>query len=157
MRDDVKDLFCDLLCRLESKTKLLYDLLQNEKSASDLIKNRNDAEDKILEIIESETALIDEINAEDFNISQIRDEITRKYRFDFNKLCRKDYSTSETEILHYMKEVNLHETIIDEILSLKKQNNIRMENTRDDLQIQISELERMSRIKIVLPKDLRSS
>jgi len=157
LRDDVRDLFSDLVCRLKSKTKLLYNLLENEKSASDLIKNRNDAEDEILEIIESETALIDEINVEDFYISQIRDEITRRYSFDFNRLFRKDYSTNDAEIINYRNEILLHDTIIDEVLSLKKQNNIKMESTRDDFQIQISELERMRKIKIIFPKDPQSS
>jgi hypothetical protein len=157
LRDDVKVFFYDLQKLLESKQRLLNSLLENEKSASDLIKNRNDAEDDILKIIENETALIEEINIIDYDISKIKDEITRRYAFDFNKLFRKDYITSEAEIMNFRNEVLFHKKIINEIVALKKENNSTMNKSHKDLELQISELERMGRIKIVFPKDLRSS
>ena len=156
MRDDVKDLFCDLLNGLQSKSALLNSLLVKEQALSELIKSSNDEEDEILNIINSEAALIDEINAADYNISQIRDEIIRNYRFDFNKILNKKFKTENTEIIKYRNSVLIHEDIMNEIISYKKQNNLKMEAYQQDLQTQISELERMSKIKIIYPKDLRS-
>lgn len=156
MRDDVRGLFCDLLNCLESKTALLNSLLAKEKALSDLIKNCNDEEDEIVNIINSEAVLIDEINAADYNISQIRDEIIRNYRFDFNKILNKNFKTENTEIINYRNSVLLHEDIMNEIISCKKQNNFKMKIYQNDLQTQISELERMSKIKIIYPKDPRS-
>ncbi len=157
MRDDVKRLFYNLLELLESKKKLLLSLLENEKSASDLLKNRNDAEDDILKIIENETSLIEEINIIDYEISKIKDEISRRYAFNFDQIFRKDYITSEAEIMNFRNEVHYQQKIINEIIILKKENNSTMNKTQKDLELQISELERMGRIKIVFPKDLRSS
>ncbi|PKL18999.1 MAG: hypothetical protein CVV49_03115 [Spirochaetae bacterium HGW-Spirochaetae-5] len=156
MRDDVRDLFCGLLNGLESKTALLNSLLVKEKALSELIKSSNDEDDEILNIINSAAALIDEINAADYSISQIRDEIIRKYRFDFNKILNKNFKTENTEIINYRNSVLLHEDLMNEIISYKKQNNLKMEAYQQDLQVQISELERMSKIKIIYPKDLRS-
>ena len=156
MRDDVKDLFNNLLKHLDSKKILLNNLLENEKSASDLLKYRNDAEDDLLRIIEDETASIDEINIIDYDISQIKDEINRRYSIDFDKIFKKNYYTSEPEIINYKDEVLLHEDILNRIIILKKQNNILMENDQEDLKIQIDELERMSKLKIINSKDLQS-
>lgn len=157
MRGDVKNLFEDLVKNLELKTKLLNSLLENEKTASDLLKNRYDAEDDILKITDYESALIDEINAEDFHISQMRDEIIRKYRFDFTKIFKTEFNTTNSEILNYKKEIQIHEDILDKILFLKKQNIVQMEIGQNDLNQQVTELERIGKIKIVFPKDLRSS
>jgi len=156
LRDDVKDLFNNLINSLKLKTNLLNSLLENEKSASDLIKNRNDAEDDILKIIDSQTDLIEEINVEDFNISRIRDEIIRKYRFDFNKIFQNKFTTTSGEILNYKKEIMLHNEITDKIQILKKSNNTQMVNNQIDLEKQISELERIGKIQIVFPKDPQS-
>jgi len=156
LRDDVKDLFNNLLKHLDSKKILLNNLLENEKSASDLLKYRNDAEDDLLRIIEDETASIDEINIIDYDISQIKDEINRRYSIDFDKIFKKNYYTSEPEIINYKDEVLLHEDILNRIIILKKQNNILMENDQEDLKIQIDELERMSKLKIINSKDLQS-
>lgn len=157
MRDDVKAAFIKLIDNLKSKTKLLNLLLEKEKAASDLIKNRNDAEDDILEIIDFETTLISEINVEDYHISRIRDDVISKYRFDFNKIFKKNYTTTVPEILNYKKEIQLHEQILEEIICIKNQNNLKLTAYHQDLKIQISELERMAKIKIIYPKDLRSS
>jgi len=157
LRVDVKDLFDLLLLHLDSKTILLRSLLENEKSASDLIKNRYDAEDELLKIIENETSLIDEINVLDFYISRARDEIIRKYGFDFNKIFADNYRTSETEIINYKKLFLLHHKLLHEIVELKKQNNLMMEKFQEDVKLQIFELERMSKLEIILPKDLQSS
>jgi hypothetical protein len=157
LRDDVKALFADLQKHLDSKKILLNSLLKNEKSASDLIKNRNDAEDALLKIIEYATDLIDEINIEDYNISKIKDEISRRYGLDFNKIFRNDFYTSENEIMSFKNEVLLQEEIIIKIIVLKKRNNFLMNKNQDDLRTQISELERMRRIEIIIPKDLQSS
>lgn len=157
MRDDLKNLFDKLLEHLYSKKKLLNTLLENEKSASDLIKYRNDAEDDLLKIIENEAELIDRINIEDYNISRIRDQISRRFSLDFDKILNNDYSTSEKEILNYRNEIIMHQKIISEIIILKKENNSIMNKTRDELEVQIDELERMGRIKIIYPKGLRSS
>jgi len=157
LRGDVKNLFEDLVKNLELKTKLLNSLLENEKTASDLLKNRYDAEDDILKITDYESALIDEINAEDFHISQMRDEIIRKYRFDFTKIFKTEFNTTNSEILNYKKEIQIHEDILDKILFLKKQNIVQMEIGQNDLNQQVTELERIGKIKIVFPKDLRSS
>jgi hypothetical protein len=157
LRDDIKDLFDGLFKLLDSKKNLLNNLLENEKSASDLIKYRNDAEDDLLKIIEHETEIIEKINVEDFNISQIRDQISRRYSLDFDKILNKDYSTSEKEILDYRNEILQHHNLISEIIILKKENSSSMNKTRNDLEVQISELERMGRLKIIYPKGLRSS
>lgn len=157
MRDDVKTLFTDLLKYLDSKKILLNTLLENENSASDLIKNRNDAEDDILKIIENETALIDEINVADYSISMLKDEISRKYNFDFNKVFRSNYCTSEEIIMDFRNKVLLHKKIISEIIVLKKKNNFLMNKNQKDLEVQISELERMGKIEIIFPKGLQSS
>ncbi len=157
MRGDLKDLFTNLMARLDSKKLLLNSLLENEKSASDLIKNRNDAEDNILKIIENETDIIEEINVFDYYISQTKDEISRRYNLDFDKLFRKEYQTPEIEFLNYRNEIILHRTILDEIIVLKKKNNLLMDNSLKDLEIQISELERLDRIQMIIPKDLQSS
>ena len=157
MRDDVKTLFTDLLKYLDSKKILLNTLLENENSASDLIKNRNDAEDDILKIIENETALIDEINVADYSISMLKDEISRKYNFDFNKVFRSNYCTSEELIMEFRNKVLLHKEIISEIIVLKKKNNFSMIKNQKDLEVQISELERMGKIDIIFPKGLQSS
>ena len=157
MRDDVKRFFDDLSTHLHSKKLLLKSLLEFEKSASDLIKNRNDADDEILKIIEEETAFINEINVEDYNISQIKDEINRRYKIDLNLIFRSGYHTEETEIVNFKNELLLHEEILKEIADLKTMNNIYLENYHKDLKIQISELERIRSIKMFLPKDLRSS
>lgn len=156
MRDDVKALFDDLLKHLDLKTILLNSFLESEKSASDLIKYRNDAEDDILKIIENESRLIDEINLEDYNISQIKDLIIRKYSFDFDRIFKDGFNTSEPEIIDYKNKIIQQKKIIEYILILKKRNNLSMDNTQADLQTQISELERMSKFKIVFPKDLQS-
>jgi len=157
LRDDVKTLFTDLLKYLDSKKILLNTLLENENSASDLIKNRNDAEDDILKIIENETALIDEINVADYSISMLKDEISRKYNFDFNKVFRSNYCTSEEIIMDFRNKVLLHKKIISEIIVLKKKNNFLMNKNQKDLEVQISELERMGKIEIIFPKGLQSS
>ncbi len=157
MRDDVKDLFNDLLLHLDSRKKLLNLLLENEKATADFLKNRNDAEDDILIIIETQTSLIDEINIEDYNISQIKDEINRKYNFDMNKVFREGFHTSEFLIMKYRNEILLHEVIINRIIALKKQNLIFMEKKQKDLKTDIIELERMNKLKIVIPKDLQHS
>lgn len=157
MRDDLKDLFDDLLKHLDSKKILLNTLLDNEKSASDLIKYRNDAEDDLLKIIEHEAEIIERINVEDYNISQIRDQISRRYTLNFDQISNADYCTSEKEILNYRNEILQHQNLVSEIIILKKENNSSMNKTRNDLELQISELERMGRMKIIYPKDLRSS
>ncbi len=156
MRDDVKGLFCDLVNCLESKTALLKKLLVKEKDLSDLIKNSHDEEEEILNIINSAAELIEQINSADFNISEIRDKIIRNYRFDFNKVLKKNFTSENSEIINYRNSVLLHEDIMNEIISYKKQNNLKMGTSQKDLQTQISELERMSKIRIVYPKDLRS-
>ncbi len=157
MRDDVKVLFNDLMTQLNSKRILLNSLLENEKSASDLIKYRNDAEDDLLKIVEQSAALIDEINVADYNVSQIRDDITRRYSFDFSRIFMKDFKTSENEILNYKNEILQHGEILDSILALKKGNSLSLEKSQKDLEIQISELERMSRFELVVSKDPQSS
>lgn len=157
MRDDVESYFDDLLRQLDLKKILLTNLLNNEKSASDLIKYRNDAEDFILSIIESTSDLIDEINVLDFNIAQIKDKIIKNYNFDFNKIFIEGYSISESKIIKYKEEVLIHTKLLKEIVSLKEINNLSMSNFQEDLIVQISELDRMSKLKILFPKDLRSS
>jgi SMC interacting uncharacterized protein involved in chromosome segregation len=157
LRDDVKDLFSDLISSLEFKRKLLNTLLEKEKALSDLIKSNNDTEDDILKIIDSVSALIDGINAIDYNISQLRDEITRKFRLDFDKISRQDHISEKVEFINYRKLINHNKDIIDQIISSRKQNNIKMESAKKELQNQISELERMSKIQIIYPKDLQSS
>lgn len=157
MRDDVKHLFHDLLTHLNLKKTLLNSFLVNEKSASDLIKLRNDAENEMLKIIELETSLIENINIEDYYISQLKDEITRQYSIDFCKISKHDYFTTENEIMEYKDEILVHDELIKKITVLKNINTELIEKNHADLKIQISDLERMSRLKIVLPKDLQSS
>lgn len=157
MRDDVKDIFNNLLKHLESKKLLLNSILQKEKTASDLIKNRNDAEDEILKIIESESELIEEIDVEDFNISRIKDELFRKYKLDFNKVLHDKHFSKDQVIIKLNREFSLLDETLNEIINLKKQNNTRMDSNQKDLELQISELERMDRLILKLPKDLQSS
>jgi hypothetical protein len=156
LRDDVKELFIKLSENLDTKEQLLLSLLENEKSASFLIKNRSDAEDEILKIYESQADLIDRVNVEDFYISRIKDELIGRYRIDFDKLSRRDYHSKDKEIKAYREKTENQEKIAGEILAVKKSNNILMENCRDDLKQQISELERIDKIQLIIPKDLQS-
>ena len=156
MRDDIKILFTDLIKHLNLKKELLHTLLEKEKTVSHLIKYNNDTEDDVKKIIEDENYIIDEINAEDYNISHIRDEITRKYGFDFNKIFIKDYKSPEAEITDYKNEIMLHEQIINELIKLKKENHRNLVKYAEDLKIQIGELESIGRLRYVI-KDLLSS
>ena len=156
LRDDVKVLFNKILENLDLKRILLNSFLKDEKSASDLIKNRNDADDEILKIIEHENDLIDEINTADFNISQIKDELLRRYRFDLDQISKRDHDTSKPEIIKYINEVSIQRDMVNEIIELKKQNNRFMETDQKDLKNQINELERMGKFEIIYPKDLQS-
>lgn len=157
LRDDLKEFFNDLLKHLDLKKILLIDFLENEKSASDLIKYKNDAEDDILKIIEYESELIDAINVEDFYISESKDRITRKFNFNFDRIFEKGCYVEETEIINFRDEIIYQKSIIEEIINLKKQNNLSMDKKRDYFKNQISELERMRKFKVIFPKDLQSS
>ena len=158
MRDDIKSLFTDLQNRLNLKKELLRLLLEKEESVSNIIKTkyRDDTEDSIKKIIEYENDLIDEIKLADYNISQIRDEITRKSGFDFDKIFIKNYKPPEVEITDYKKEILLHEQIMGELIKIKKENNNHLENYADDLKVQIRELGSIERLRFVI-KDLRAS
>lgn len=156
MRDDIKSLFTDLIKHLNLKSKLLHSILEKEKNISYLIKFKNDIEDSVKEIIEEENHFIEEINVEDYNISQIRDEITRKFGFDFNKILVKGYKSSEDEIIDYKNKILLHEQIINDLSKIKKENNNNLEKYANDLKIHIWELENIERLKFVI-KDLQSS
>jgi hypothetical protein len=156
LRDDIKSLFIALLKHLDLKKELLHSLLEKEKSISYLIKHNSDIEDDVKKIIEDENYLIDEINVEDYNISQIRDEITHKFSFDFNKIFVKGYFTSEDKIIDYKNEILLHEKIIKDLIKLKKDNNKSLEKYTHDLKVQIWELESIERLRFVI-KDLQSS
>jgi hypothetical protein len=155
LRADIKSLFIDLLKHLNLKRELLHLLLEKEKSISYLIKYKNHIEDNVKKIIEDENDLIDEINVEDYSISQVRDEITRKCGFDFNKIFIKGYKPSEDEIMDYKNEILLHEQIINELIKIKKENNDNLEKYADDLKVQIWELESIERLRFVI-KDLQS-
>jgi len=155
LRDDIKSLFIDLLKHLNLKRELLQSLLEKEKSVSHLIKYKNDIEDNVKKIIEDENCLIDEINVEDYNISQVRDEITSKCGFDFNKIFIKSYKPPEDEIRDYKNEILFHDKIINELIKIKKENNNNLEKYADDLKVQIWELESIERLKFVI-KDLQS-
>ena len=155
MRDDIKSLFIDLLKHLNLKKELLQSLLEKEKSVSYFIKYKNDIEDNVKKIIENENHLIEEINVEDYNISQVRDEITHKCGFDFNKIFIKSYKPPEDEIADYKNEILLHDEIINELIKIKKENNNNLEKYADDLKVQIWELESIERLKFVI-KDLQS-
>jgi hypothetical protein len=150
LRDDVKSLFIDLLKRLNLKKELMHSILEKEKTISSLIKYKTHIEDNVKKIIEDENHLIDEINVEDYNISQIRDAITRKYGFDFNKIFVKGYKSTEEEISDYKKEILLHERIINELVKIKTENNKNLEAYADDLNVQIWELENIERLKFVI-------
>ena len=156
MRDDIKSLFADLLKHLNLKSELLHSLLEKEKSISNLLKYTNDIEDSIKKIIDDENSLIAEIDVEDYNISHIRDEITRRYGFDFNKISINGYKPSEDEIADYKKEILLHKQIITDLIKFKKENNSYLEKCSDDLKVQVSELESIERLRYVI-KDLQSS
>ena len=159
LRDDIESLFIDLLKHLYLKKELLHSLLEKEKSVFFLIKDnnerKNDIEKNVKKIIEDENDLIEEINVEDYNISQIRDQIRRKYSFGFDKIFLKGYTTSEDKIINYKNEILLHEEIIKELIKLKKENNDRLEKYADDLKVQIWELESIERLRFVI-KDLQS-
>jgi len=157
LRDDVKERFDTLISLLDSKTKLLQLLLVNEKSVSDLIKNENGTEDEILKITEYQWELIESIELEDYNISRLTDEITGKYKLDFNKILSAGCSQSETEFTIYKNEILLHRNIINEIIDLKSRNNALVDTSQDDLKVQIAELERIGKLRLILPKDLQSS
>jgi cell division protein FtsB len=156
LRDDIKSLFEALLKHLELKKKLLNSLIEKEKDISYLIKYNSNIEDNIKKLIEDEDHLIDEINVEDYNISQIRDEITHKSGFDFNKIFHKGYRDPENEIIDYKKEIMLHEKMINDLIKFKKENNDQLEKYADDLKVQIHELNSIERLKYVI-KDLQSS
>lgn len=156
MRDDVKDLFDDLLLLLSSRKMFLNSLLENEKSIAILLKSSNDNDEEILKIIEKQSSLIDEINIKDYHISQIKDEINRKYNIDFARIFIEGYSTSESLIMKFRSEVLLHEVMTNRITSLKKQNNYTMEKRQEVLRRDIYELERMRRLKMIFPKDPQS-
>jgi len=156
LRDDIKSLFTGLLKHLDLKKELLLLFLEKEKAISSIIKHKNDMEAGVKKIIEDENCLIDEINVEDYNISRIKDEVSRKSGFDFNKVLAKDYKSSEHEIINYKKEILLHEQIMGELIKIKNENNKYLEKYTDDLKLQVSELESIERLRFVI-KDLRSS
>ena len=156
LRDDIQSLFIDLLKHLNLKRELLHSLLEKEESIAYFIKYKNDIEDNVKKIIEDENYLIDEINVEDYNISQVRDEITRKCGFDFNKIFIKGYKSSEDEIIDYKKEILLHDQIINDLIKIKNENNNNLEKYAGDLKVQIWELENIERLRFVI-KDLQSS
>ena len=156
MRDDIKTLFTDLIKHLNLKKELLHTLLEKEKTISSLLKYNNETEDDVKKIIEDENYIIDEINVEDYNISHIRDEITRRYGFDFKKIFIKGYKSAEDEIIDYKNEILIQEQIISDMIKLKKENNNNLENYADDLKVQIEELAGIERLRYVI-KDLQSS
>lgn len=157
MRDDVKVFFTELITNLELKSSELYSLLEKEKLISYLINNRNDSEKKILNIIDLETELIDKINLIEFKISQLKDEIGRRYHIDFNMFFRENFKLTELEFIKYKDEILTQKKILHEIHILKEKNNKQMMVFQEDLKVQIYELERMSKLELIKPKDLRFS
>lgn len=151
MRDDVKKIFNVLLTHLDEKIRYTNNLLENVKQISCLIDNRRDNEDDILKIINQNNNLIDKINIQDFNISHLKDEVSRRYSLDLEKIFRDPLYISETEILECRKKILHLKDLTRQITCLNQQNSNDMINEIDDLKQQISELNRMSRLSLIFP------
>lgn len=157
MRADVQEIFNELTRLLNTKKNLLNILLDREKKISDLLKYRYDPEDEILKIIDEESELIEKISSGEFNITCLKDQLSLKYNFDFGKISQKNYTSPETEIMQAKDLVQTIHNLTTDLLNLKHSNNSRMNESMKKLKVQIDELERMGRIKIIYPKDLQSS
>jgi len=153
LRDDVKKLFDELLTLLDEKTHYLNNLFENGICISRLINQKTDNEGEILKVFNKNNDLIDKIDINDFNISEIKDELTRRYLFDFEKILSDICLNPESEIMGFRERVMKHKSLISEILFINERNYNDMNDTGNDLKQQISEIRRIERIRFIYPED----
>lgn len=157
MRDDVDKLFAQLIVQINHKTDQLDLLIFYEKNLGNTLKFSRDHEDEILKIIEDQSRLIDEIDSTDYSISCIKDKLKQIAKIDFDRIIQIRYKTDEPKIIEYREGSLKIFNLLDQFSAMRITNNEMMVALTEDIKSQADELMRMSRLKLFLPKDPRSS
>ena len=155
MRDDISSALIFIHTKLNEKNELLEKFLSIEVKIKEILDRSQ--EDDLSVLTSEQSNLLELINVIEYDIAGKKDYIRVQTGKEFNLFLQSDLSQHNNIRDEIKKLIEDSVERIKKISSLKKINMKLLLNHAEDLSRQVKELEIMSKLTIIPPKDLKYS